>query len=101
MLESAEKKSKEMQEKMFEYESTEDFQTRLAKLEYIKSVGVEPYPHKFFVSHTFQEIIEKYEGKEIGDSEKASSGDTPEVSISGRLVLFRAMGKNAFAQIQS
>ncbi|MCH9631874.1 MAG: Lysine--tRNA ligase [Chlamydiae bacterium] len=105
MLESAEKESENVQEntphQMFEYESTEDFQIRLAKLEYIKSVGVEPYPHKFFASTTFQEVIEKYEGQDIGDSEKAAAGDSPEVSVSGRLVLFRAMGKNAFAQIQA
>lgn len=87
--------------KLFEYEATEDFQIRLAKLQYIKSIGINPYPHKFFLSHTFQEVVEKYEGKDIGDSEAAEAGKTPEVSISGRLVLFRAMGKNAFAQIQS
>ena len=87
--------------KMFEYEKTEDYQNRLSKLEYIQSIGIDPYPHKFFISHTYQEIIEKYEGKEIGDSEAAQKGETPEVSISGRLVLFRGMGKNAFAQIQS
>ncbi len=86
---------------MFEYEKTDDYQIRLAKLKYIQSVGVNPYPHKFLETHTFQDIIQAYEGQDIGDSEKASLGQTPEVSISGRLVLFRAMGKNAFAQLQS
>lgn len=86
---------------MFEYENTEDFKIRSSKLEYIRSVGVEPYPHRYFVSHTFEEAITEYDSQELGDSEKAAIGQTPEISISGRLVLFRAMGKNAFGQLQS
>ena len=85
---------------MFEYEKTEDYQLRLSKLDYIRSAGVNPYPHKFLVTHSLQEAIEQFDSKEIGDSEKAEAGLTPEISISGRLVLFRAMGKNAFAQLQ-
>lgn len=102
MLKSPEKITPKIENKnMFEYEETEEYQNRLSKLDYIRSIGMEPYPHKFFISHSYQEIINKYEGKEIGDSSQAEIGETPEVSISGRLVLFRAMGKNAFAQIQA
>lgn len=86
---------------MFEYETTEDFKIRSSKLEYIKSVGVNPYPHKYSPSHTLEEILTEYEDKELGGSEEAAKAQAPEVSISGRLVLFRAMGKNAFAQVQS
>lgn len=102
MLKSPDQITQESEKmKMFEYEETEEYQNRLSKLEYIRSIGMEPYPHKFFVSHSYQEIIDKYDGKEIGDSAVAEKGESPEVSISGRLVLFRAMGKNAFAQIQA
>ncbi len=92
---------KTAKEAMFEYENTEDFKTRSSKLAYIRSIGVNPYPHKYFSSHSLEEVASQYEGKELGDSEKAAASDTPEVSLSGRLVLFRAMGKNAFGQLQA
>ncbi|MCH9634164.1 MAG: Lysine--tRNA ligase [Chlamydiae bacterium] len=86
---------------MFEYENSEDFQIRSSKLAYIRSVGVNPYPHKFFASHTLEQVVSEYESETLGASEKAAEGETPEVSLSGRLVLFRAMGKNAFGQLQA
>lgn len=85
---------------MFEYEQTEDFITRSSKLEYIRSTGVNPYPHKYHASHSLEDIIKEYEEEDLGGSEKAAEGTTAEVSTSGRLILFRAMGKNAFGHIQ-
>lgn len=93
--------SKTLKDNMFEYENTEDFQIRSSKLAYIRSIGMNPYPHKYSVSHNFEEVISEFESQELGDSEKASQGNTPEIALSGRLVLFRAMGKNAFGQLQS
>lgn len=86
---------------MFEYEKSEEYQNRLEKLEYIRLLNVDPYPHRYNVTHSFDELLQKYVDPSLGDSEKAANGETPEVSLSGRLVLFRAMGKNAFGQIQS
>src|SRR5690606_54141 len=45
-------------------------------------------------------LLHKYEGQEVGDSEKAAEGRTDPATVAGRLVLFRAMGKNAFGHIQ-
>ncbi len=86
---------------MFDYEETEDFKIRESKLAFLRGIGINPYPHKYFVSHSLEELIRNYEGTDIGDSESALQGKTPEVSVSGRLVLFRAMGKNAFGHLQS
>jgi lysyl-tRNA synthetase class 2 len=90
-----------LKDNMFEYENTEDFQIRSSKLDYIRSIGMNPYPHKYAASHTFEEVVSQFENQALGDSEKAAEGQTPEVSVSGRLVLFRAMGKNAFGHLQS
>ncbi|MCB1073138.1 MAG: hypothetical protein KDK96_08585 [Chlamydiia bacterium] len=44
-----------------------------------------------------QALQDKFEGSAIGGSEEVCEGKTDLVRIAGRLVLFRAMGKNAFA----
>jgi lysyl-tRNA synthetase class 2 len=83
-----------------EYHQHEEFRNRSAKLAEIRSLGIDPYPPKFTPSGTAKELAEKCEGKEIGHSEEAGAGSTEHVSVSGRLVLFRSMGKNAFGHIQ-
>ncbi len=85
---------------VMEYRSQEDFQVRLKKLQEIESLGIDPYPHKFSPTHAVQEIQNLYKDKEVGHSEDAASGSTPLMRVAGRLVLFRPMGKNIFAQIQ-
>ena len=83
-----------------EYHLQEEFQNRSRKLNELKSLGINPYPHKFTPSSAASELINKYQGKEIGHSEDAALNKTPFVSVSGRLVLFRSMGKNSFAHLQ-
>ncbi len=83
-----------------EYHSHEEFQNRIRKLAELRQLGIEPYPSKYHPEHRAATLEKKYEGQPIGDSEAAERGETPEVTIAGRLVLFRAMGKNAFGHIQ-
>jgi lysyl-tRNA synthetase, class II len=83
-----------------EYHDQEEFQIRLKKLEEIKLLHVDPYPHHYAPTHTTKDILEKYKEEPIGNSEDALSNKTPSVKIAGRLMLFRAMGKNAFAHLQ-
>jgi lysyl-tRNA synthetase class 2 len=81
------------------YQSIEEYQNRFEKLEEIKALGIDPYPHSFkssYDSHSLSTVF----AEENRPSEEAEKGLTTEVSVAGRLVLFRAMGKNAFAQIQ-
>jgi lysyl-tRNA synthetase, class II len=83
-----------------EYHQHEEFRNRYAKLEEIRKLGIDPYPPKFTPGSTSKELLEKYTSQSLGHSEEAAEGKTEAASVSGRLVLFRAMGKNAFAHIQ-
>lgn len=83
-----------------EYQGHEEFQNRTRKLAELKSLGIEPFPHKYTPTHTAEELIKKYPEGSIGHSEEAMAGKTPQVRIAGRLVLFRSMGKNTFAHLQ-
>lgn len=82
-----------------EYHDHEEFQNRSRKLAEMRSLGVEPYPHKYHPTHS-TEALHQQHTQTIGHSEDAAAGTTPSVCVAGRLVLFRAMGKNAFATIQ-
>lgn len=83
-----------------DYHSHEEFVNRLQKLKEIREHGIEPYPHKFTPTAKALSLLETYPPGSIGHFEEAEAGKTPSVVLAGRLVLFRAMGKNAFAHIQ-
>ncbi len=83
-----------------DYHTHEEFQNRSRKLQEIRDLGIDPYPHKFPRTNPVRKLIAEYGEFELGNSEDAASGNSPSVSAAGRLVLFRSMGKNAFAQIQ-
>lgn len=83
-----------------DYHKHEAFQTRKAKLHAIRSMGMDPYPHKYDPTHEMKHLEEKFEGQAVGTAEEALEGKTDKVRIAGRLMLFRAMGKNAFAHLQ-
>lgn len=83
-----------------DYHKHEEFQLRSQKLGDIRDLGINPYPHKFTPTNTAKELHEIYDAKSIGHSEDAGAGTTPPVTVAGRLVLFRSMGKNAFAHLQ-
>lgn len=83
-----------------DYHQHEEFRNRTSKLEQIRALGVEPYPCSFIPSDEIADIHTTYKDQNPGVSDDASAGTTPQVTVAGRLVLFRSMGKNAFAQIQ-
>lgn len=83
-----------------EYRDQEEFQNRLRKLNEWKAIGIDPYPHAFSPEQTAADLETRYAGQPVGDSESAAAGSTDGAVLAGRLVLFRAMGKNAFAQLQ-
>lgn len=83
-----------------DYHQHEDFILRSQKLAEIRALGIDPYPHRFNPTTSAEKLHEQYPAGSIGHSEDAAAGTTPFVTIAGRLVLFRAMGKNAFGQIQ-
>jgi lysyl-tRNA synthetase class 2 len=83
-----------------DYHQQEEFQNRTRKLADIRQSGIEPYPHRYTTSHSSQGLQEAFYEKETGHSEDAARGDTDEISVAGRLILFRSMGKNSFAHLQ-
>lgn len=85
---------------MPEYHTQEEFQNRSTKLKEIREMGIDPYPHRFENGDSANHLHGKYHDQEVGNSEAALEGTTDPASISGRLVLFRAMGKNAFGHVQ-
>ncbi len=82
-----------------DYMLSEDYTVRLKKLNEIRELGVEPYPHKFSTTNTVSKCRSTYE-KEQGGFDEAMQGNTKRSILSGRLVLMRAMGKNIFAQLK-
>ncbi len=78
----------------------EEYQIRLAKLKELTELGIEPYPHCYSPTHDSANLHMLFANSPVGTSEEAESGKTPLVCVAGRQVLFRAMGKNAFAHIQ-
>lgn len=82
------------------YHKIEEFQNRQNKLAEIRLLGVDPYPPKYRSTEKTAEIAVRWEGKEVGHSDDAAAGNTVSCCVAGRLVLFRSMGKNAFAHVQ-
>ena len=69
---------------------------RLEKLERLKARGIDPYPTRYERTHTTQKAVSLFE------SEEAKQGDdtrTDEVTVAGRIVAFRGMGKATFADL--
>jgi lysyl-tRNA synthetase class 2 len=83
-----------------EYQSHEEFINRSRKLAEIRALGIDPYPPKYVTTQKAAQLSLEAEGKDVGHHDDAAAGNTHHVFVSGRLVLFRAMGKNAFAHIQ-
>lgn len=83
-----------------DYFQHEEYQNRLKSLEEIRALGIDPYPPKYPTTRKTSELQVEWEGKEPGHFDDAAAGTTPHLFVSGRLVLFRPMGKNAFATVQ-
>ncbi|MBI4396750.1 MAG: lysine--tRNA ligase [Elusimicrobia bacterium] len=67
---------------------------RRAKIQQFREAGINPYPTRFEISHAAKEVLQRYEG--LGPEGMAE--DT--VSVAGRLMTRRDMGKAAFAHVQ-
>ncbi len=72
---------------------------RLAKVEALRERGIDPYPRSFHRSHTTAEAVELLESAEgaAGDSEEAVKTD--EVTVAGRIMARRGMGKASFIDL--
>lgn len=83
-----------------DYHQHDEFQNRQRKSQELTDLGVVPYPHHFAPTQKVAELVHCYANDSVGHSEEAALGKTPLVKAAGRMVLFRSMGKNAFAQLK-
>lgn len=66
------------------------------KLEKFRSMGINPYPNRYKITHRIEEIVERF--KEEYDEEKLKSFG--EISLAGRIMSLRFHGRIAFAHIK-
>jgi len=67
---------------------------RKQKLEELRKLGVDPYLHNFSATHTISQVREKY------GALKAEEKTEETVSLAGRIMSLRRMGKASFAHIK-
>ena len=67
---------------------------RKQKLEELRKLGVDPYPYNFSTTHTISQVREKY------GMLKAEEKAEETVSLAGRIMSLRRMGKATFAHIK-
>ena len=72
-------------------------QSRQEKLLRLKSRGVEPFPHRFHVTHTIEGALALFREEEKAGGQEAR---TESVSLAGRIMTVRSMGKAAFLVVQ-
>ncbi|MAH39388.1 MAG: lysine--tRNA ligase [Dehalococcoidales bacterium] len=68
-------------------------QQRLEKLERIRARGINPYPHRYKRTHSTKQAVVLLEQKEEGSTQ------AEEVTVAGRIIARRLMGKSAFVDI--
>src|SRR5688572_2623816 len=72
---------------------------RIAKLNRIRSRGIDPYPPRYARTHTAAEAIVSFEAFEAVPG-KAEDAPPPSVSVGGRLTSKRDMGRAAFLDLE-
>jgi lysyl-tRNA synthetase class 2 len=78
-------------------ELNEQQQVRLDKVEELRRLGIDPYPARSTRTHNTAEALQRYERLE-GD---VPEGRDPEaITVVGRVVGFREMGKATFAHVE-
>lgn len=79
-----------------ELELNELLQIRYDKLDRLRALGVDPFGDKFDRAHHANQVTEQYDGMSKEDLEALGA----EVSLAGRIMQKRSMGKAGFAHIQ-
>ena len=79
-------------------EQNELIKRRLEELEEIKSHGINPYPHRYDVTTDSKSVIDSFKDPE-SDEEKEKNKEVL-VSVAGRIMAIRKMGKATFCHIK-
>ncbi len=78
-------------------EDNELMSVRLAKLGRLRDRGIDPYPHRFKRTHTGADAAALFEAAEAQAGE--SEARTGPVSVAGRIVALRGMGRATFVDL--
>ncbi len=70
---------------------------RRQKLQNLRDRGIDPYPHNYDRSHTTTEANALFE---IAEAESGDGARSEYVSVAGRIIRYRRMGKATFLDIQ-
>lgn len=65
------------------------------KLKALRDQGIDPFPHHFEKTHSALQVAETFSGLEAGHTQEDQN-----LSLAGRIMTFRDMGKAAFFNIQ-
>lgn len=79
-------------------ETNDLVKNRIAALEEIKKMGVNPYPHRYDVNTNSAEILSTF--KDPADEAEAELQKQKTVSVAGRIMAIRKMGKASFFQVK-
>ena len=69
---------------------------RYDKVAALRETGIDPYPRRYEVTHTSARVIAEFEQKFPPGTEHGQAGQSIEVSVAGRVMTVRRMGKAAF-----
>ena len=75
----------------------EQQRVRLEKVRAMREAGVEPYPPRAGRTHTSEEALARYAELE---GQLADGRDSEQVTVVGRVVAFRDMGKSTFVHVE-
>jgi lysyl-tRNA synthetase class 2 len=78
---------------------------RKKKLERLRARGINPYPHRYELTHTAQEAVKQLElteSQETSEHAKSPASGQPQedVRVAGRITAIRRMGKSSFLDIR-
>ncbi|MFI5211710.1 MAG: lysine--tRNA ligase [Ignavibacteria bacterium] len=79
-------------------ETNDLVKSRLNALEEIKKLGVNPYPHRFDLTANSEEILSAF--KDPADEAESEAAKEKIVSVAGRIMAIRKMGKASFCTIK-
>ena len=79
-----------------QFEPRDQFDQRHRKLEEVRALGLNPYPHEFRWTDNVPTLTQKFGNSSAAELEASKA----EVRVAGRIVSLRLMGKAGFAHLQ-
>ncbi len=76
---------------------SEQHEIRLEKLKELREMGINPYPYEFEVTHTSSRILNT---PDLIKDDEGDESDVRQVSVAGRIMTRRIMGKSTFFNLQ-